>query len=667
MAKKKLVKEKIVQPVLQKKQEIQELIQPKKSRSWKYVLAVVLVIPLLAVGGMFGYRQIYQGKIYPGVYLGEYSVTGLSQSEFESYIAQFERQVGDKGLLLQVVGVDGKTQNVSVAVPLNGSTSSLYTKLYLYGRQGTLVEQLVSPWKLFVSPQQTPIPYTLDHEVVKKNLQTLLAPFEDQPHNASIDITQATPLTYSVVPEKSGRLFNTEEIIKNIESKIRKFDTTILPVRLQNFAPTIVAVDAEKMTNKVQDFLNTGDIVLSYAEESTHFKKQWRITKTMYAPWVELVRTTEGELIFGFDKDKVTNFITKEVSPYIDRAPENAVFKMEGEKVIEFKASKIGQGADIEKMLTDIHRVLADRTRGDISTSTIAVVIKTIDPIVKTADVNNLGITDVVGVGISTFKDSHNNRIRNIANAVKRLNGTLIKPGEIFSANKAAGPYTLANGFLPEAVIKGTEIKNEVGGGMCQIGTTLFRMAMNSGMDITERRNHSLVVSYYADPVNGNPGTDATLYEPILDLKFLNDTGNYLLLQTDIDYKRQQLTFTLWGKPDGRSGSYTHPVVHRWLGVGAPQEVMVDTLPPGKKKCQSAFPGAVASFTYTRTTPSGEKIDRVFESYYRPLPRICMVGKTETPTCPEGQVCSQPLDTSGGTPTSPVVDVVAPIDAPPVP
>jgi len=72
---------------------------------------------------------------------------------------------------------------------------------------------------------------------------------------------------------------------------------------------------------------------------------------------------------------------------------------------------------------------------------------------------------------------------------------------------------------------------------MCQIGTTLFRMAMNSGMDITARSNHSLVVSYYADPVNHNPGTDAALYEPILDLKFKNDTGHYLLLQTSIDYK----------------------------------------------------------------------------------------------------------------------------------
>ena len=157
-------------------------------------------------------------------------------------------------------------------------------------------------------------------------------------------------------------------------------------------------------------------------------------------------------------------------------------------------------------------------------------------------------------------------------------------------------------------------------------------------MPITERRNHSLVVHYYSDPVNGNPGTDATVYEPILDFKFLNDTGKYLLLQTDINYVKQQLTFTLWGTPDGRKGWYSHPTVSRWIPAGDPVEIVSPDLKPGEKKCQNAFKGAVASFTYSRVTPAGEKIDRVFDSYYRPLPQICMVGPSSTPVC-SGSAC----------------------------
>jgi vancomycin resistance protein YoaR len=194
-------------------------------------------------------------------------------------------------------------------------------------------------------------------------------------------------------------------------------------------------------------------------------------------------------------------------------------------------------------------------------------------------------------------------------------------------------------------VIKGDKIVKEVGGGMCQIGTTLFRMAMNSGMDITERRNHSLVVSYYADPVNGNPGTDATVYDQVLDLKFINDTGNYLLLETEMDTLKEELRFTLWGKSDGRSGSYTHPEVLKWIPTGPARIVETTTLAPGKKVCQGAFPGAVAKFTYTRITPTGETIERVFDSYYRALPSICTVGvekKTEEEAiCLEGETCGE--------------------------
>jgi vancomycin resistance protein YoaR len=209
---------------------------------------------------------------------------------------------------------------------------------------------------------------------------------------------------------------------------------------------------------------------------------------------------------------------------------------------------------------------------------------------------------------------------------------------------------------LPEEVIKGNQIKKEIGGGMCQIGTTLFRMAMNAGMPITERTNHSLVVGYYADPVNGNPGTDATVYEPILDFKFFNDTGGYLLLETNIDFKKQQLKFTLWGKPDGRTGSYTHPIVSKWIPAGEPQITYTDTLKPGEQKCQNAFRGAVASFTYTRYTSTTEKIDRVFTSYYRPLPKICMVGADPT-VCPDMKNCAPAVSGSstpagGGAATS---------------
>ena len=187
-------------------------------------------------------------------------------------------------------------------------------------------------------------------------------------------------------------------------------------------------------------------------------------------------------------------------------------------------------------------------------------------------------------------------------------------------------PFTLEDGYLAELVIKGDEIKPEVGGGLCQIGTTTFRATMNAGLEITQRRNHSLVVSYYDDPSNGNPGTDATLYDPAPDYKFKNDTENYILLTTEVDLDEKELIFTFWGTNDGRQGSYTPPEVLTWTGYGATQTEYTDSLAPGVKRCQSPHSGATTAFDYNVVYADGDEYSHTYTSTYRSLPQICLVG-----------------------------------------
>ena len=120
--------------------------------------------------------------------------------------------------------------------------------------------------------------------------------------------------------------------------------------------------------------------------------------------------------------------------------------------------------------------------------------------------------------------------------------------------------------------------------------------------------------------------------------------GNYLLLQTHMNYTTQDLTFTLWGKDDGRKGSYTHPTISKWYSPGEKITRKTTELKEGVEKCQSAFTGASASFIYTRITSSSEKIERVFDSYYRPLPQICMLGVSEADYCKENTDSTQCKD-----------------------
>ncbi len=610
------------------------------------IAAVIVGVLLVVVGGSFFYERSYRGKAYPGVGAGQYKLSGLTAHEIKNGIENFNNRYSREGLVLDVTDAQGQPHQLKFETVVSGDNGvelirldgeALAAEALAIGRQHPYPFRLFEPLLLLVRPVELVVPVVVNEVALDDTLRATLSSFEERPHNATVAFTDLAPVTSTIVPEKSGRIFNYREITERIKQQFQSLQFETLAISTELFVPTIGVADVQGIIDRLPDVVGRGDLGLSHIDQATEARRDWVMKPALFAPWIEVARNTENDLVFALKKEAVQEYFNDEVRPFTDTEPADAKFVVEDGKVKEFQGSRSGFELDGEKTFTDLNNAFIARNYESAEIpKTIDISINATLPKITTADVNDLGITAVVGVGYSTFKDSHNNRIKNIAHAVERLNGLLIKPGEEFSANKYAGPYTLENGYLPEAVIKGNEIKNEVGGGMCQIGTTLFRMAMNTGLDITERRNHSLVVSYYADPVNGNPGTDATLYEPILDLKFLNDTGNYLLLQTEIDYAKQLLTFTLWGSPDGRSGSYTHPTVSKWIPAGAPQMIPVKTLKPGVKKCQNAFRGAVASFTYTRTTPQGEIIERVFDSYYRPLPQICQVGVEEATPSDDG-------------------------------
>ena len=610
-------------------------------KKWKitaFILVGFLFLVILIAGGDWGYLKIYENKVYPGVYAGQYHLGGMTAAEVKGLVENFNNRLWREGIDLLAVDSRGEIKKIeidpfisseSVTPPVILDSDDLAARALLTGRSGSWWERQIAPWEMrLLSPRRLPVKTIVDKNSFFERLDDHLLPLSDQPHDAAIKITQFNPLSYQIVPERPGWVYNNEQVLEKITDNLSALSFELIKLTPQEFKPRITADDLSKLAGNLEAVLSYGDLSLNYIDPQTQVRRDWTVKREQYGAWLAGERDENGNLLLGLKKNEVLEYLNS-LRPLVDQPPQDAKFVMAGDKVQEFLASRPGLTLDAVKTFEELNRVFLERNyRPAEVIQTVGLVVKITESQVKVTAINNLGISEILGVGITTFKDSHTNRIKNIANAVKRLNGTLIKPGEAFSAIKYAGSFTAENGFLPEDVIKGDRILKEIGGGMCQIGTTLFRMAMNAGMPITERRNHSLVVGYYADPVNGNPGTDATLYEPLVDFKFLNDTGNYLLLQAEIDYKKQQLTFTLWGKSDGRKGWYTHPTVSRWIPAGEPKDIEVDNLKPGEKKCQNAFRGAVASFTYTRVTPSGEKIDRVFDSYYRSLPKICLVGKT---------------------------------------
>jgi vancomycin resistance protein YoaR len=208
----------------------------------------------------------------------------------------------------------------------------------------------------------------------------------------------------------------------------------------------------------------------------------------------------------------------------------------------------------------------------------------------------------------------------------------LIRPGEEFSLVKAIGPVDAALGYRQELVIKEDRTIPEFGGGLCQIGTTFFRLILNAGLPVVERKNHSYRVRYYEPPV----GMDATIYEPKPDFRFTNDYPTYLLLQTRIE--GDDLVFEFWGTKDGRVATSSTPKVYNVVAPPAPLKIETTEIPVGTTKCiEKAHPGSDAEFTYTVTYPDGQKTDTKFTSHYRPWREICLVGVKELPKSTDGE------------------------------
>ena len=259
--------------------------------------------------------------------------------------------------------------------------------------------------------------------------------------------------------------------------------------------------------------------------------------------------TLYSETSFSFNEDLIRQFLEK-LRKETRRDPIDAVFTVkENDTVSAFAPSRDGSELDVNAGLEAIEKALDAPRESDIS---VKIPIRLLPPAVTSTDADHLGITQFLGEGRTSFAGSPKNRIFNIKRAIGQFQGAIIAPGEDFSFVKRLGEVDGEHGYLPELVIKRGKTEPEFGGGICQVSTTLFRAALNTGQKITERRNHAYPVSYYKPY-----GMDATVYVPKPDFRFTNNTAGHVLIQVAIE--GNELIFRFYGTPDGRTVSIDGP------------------------------------------------------------------------------------------------------------
>ncbi len=308
-----------------------------------------------------------------------------------------------------------------------------------------------------------------------------------------------------------------------------------------------------------------------------------------------------------YDFDRAT--LAKKLQPLVEvinQPRRDAKIKIVRDRVTEFVSPQNGQELDVEKTIGLIAGSILSENR------TISLPVEIISPSTSLAETNSLGINTLIGRGESDFSGSPKNRRHNIGVGASKFDGILIEPDETFSFLAHLGEVNSSTGFLPELVIKGDKTIPEFGGGLCQVSTTAFRGILRAGLPVVERRNHSYRVVYY-EPA----GSDATIYQPYPDLKFKNDTGAHIFIDTYIDGNK--LYFDFYGTDTGRTVELEGPYIFNVTAYPDPIYIDTTTLPVGEvKRVDTAHRGADAVL-YRKIFKGGKLIQTdTFKSHYIP-------------------------------------------------
>ena len=596
--------------------------QKKAHRHWPlYLVAVFFILADLLVGSYLCLEKYFQNRIYPGVRIGTIALGGKTADEAKGILETKVNDLNQNGIQFYF------DQNVATITPIissfNGdlayqvitfNVEETVNRALAVGHRKGFVVNFENQFFSLISGHPIAASYSSDTEQIKKMLSSSFAQFAAPAQDARLfatttDLLGEKELSFEVASEKIGYQLDYDQALLDLKADLQRFDNAPIHISSAKGFPSLSRQDIQPLAATAQKFIDKTSLTLAYAD------KKWPVTEDQLASWLTVSRTSDNKLSLDLDKNLINDYLEQKAAPQIEVPPADARFQIQDGRVVQFSNSQNGVKIDLDQTYLNLKNAFLAG-----GNNTVAIALATVTSEIAAKETNNLGITEIVGTGHSNFANSPKNRIKNIQIGAASLNGLLIPPGTEFSTDKALGTVDASTGYLPEMSIMGDKTIAEFGGGLCQIGTTLFRAALASGFPITARQAHSYRVVYY-EPA----GTDATIYQPWPDLRFINDSPNYILIQTHIS--GNDLYFDFWGTKDGRVVEESDPTIYNIVKPPATKYTETLDLPPGVKKCtERAHNGADAFFDYKVTYPNGTVMQKRFTSHYVPWREVCLIG-----------------------------------------
>lgn len=589
------------------------------------ILGIGFFAVLIGAGAEIAYARMHENQIFPGVRILNIRVDGLTKDEARQTIQKAVDDVLGKGLSFYFRNTEVKLDTATASKDPDASRDMILYNIdkavdqaYEIGRgsgwKKDILDQISARARLVRITGEVVIDEKNINDALLQAFRTALVPAMDA--EFSFHFATGTAPLVGIENEKTGFSFVTEKAFKELRNQAEHLDFKRITLQEEKIEPKIRRMDLEPLIGEAEAILKRPSLTFTYEE------KQYAIPAPVLATWITAVEK-DGQLKLALSPQKFLASL-RELAPGIEQEAKNGSLDIEDGKIVSFKAGTEGIAFNAEKTLSAVNADWPKKTSFPIITDVTFGSLLGEDP-------ERLGIKEIIGVGKSNFSGSPSNRRKNIKKGADKVNGSIIAPGEEFSLLKTLGEIDGANGWYPELVIKGDKTLPEFGGGLCQIGTTTFRGALNSGLKITERRAHSYRVRYY-EPA----GTDATIYDPSPDFKFVNDTKNHVLINAYI--VGDNAIFEFWGTKDGRVVDPIKPRIYNITSPPATKYIETTDLAPGKKNCtESAHPGADAEIIYKITYADGTVHSEVFQSHYRAWQAVCLIGVeklTETTEVP---------------------------------
>ncbi len=571
---------------------------------------------------VLGYQLIYAGKIFPGVSVAGVDVSGLAPANAAVKLSQ----TLSFPITGKVVLRDGEriwtTSPAQLGMVFDPSASA--QAAYSLGRSGGLFAALNGQIRARGFGDDVPPVIIFDQRVAYQYLQGLAKQVNQPVVEAGLRLDGTTVVAQ---PGQAGRILNVDATLIYVSAQLQSFRDGEVPLVIQAATPALMDVSAQAETAR-QILSQPLQLVIPNAQPGDPGPWVYQVQVLANLIGVKNVQTATGNQVQVTLNPAILHQMLTGIESQVDRSAANPRFHFDDvtRQLIVLSPSLTGRVLDLDASLKAINEAML---QGQHSVS--LVLHETKPDASDTATAQQLGITELLPNGVQTsyFYGSHAERIQNIQTAAARFDGVLVAPGETFSMGQTLGDVSLNNGFTEALIIYGGHTIKGVGGGVCQVSTTLFRTVFKTGFPVVERVPHAYRVSYYEETSSGGidpslAGLDATVYFPLVDFQFKNDSPYWILMETTVDVGGRSLTWRFYSTSDGRSVTYETSGPQNIVPAPDPLFKVNPDLNPGQMtQTDYAANGADIDVTRTVTKNGSVYFQDEFKTHYEAWQAVC--------------------------------------------